>query len=55
MNSTPNTKDVLIARADEQLARAYEQIARADEEIVDREQDLSHAATVTLAAKWQAQ
>src|SRR5260370_23545070 len=23
-------------------------------EIVDREQDLSHAATVTLAAKWQA-
>jgi len=33
MNSTPNTKDVLIARADEQLARVYEQIARADEQI----------------------
>ena len=33
MNSTPNTKDVLIARADEQLARAYEQIARADEQL----------------------
>jgi uncharacterized protein (DUF3084 family) len=34
MNSTPNTKDALIARADEQLARAYEQIARADEQLV---------------------
>ena len=33
MNSTPNTKDVLIARADEQLARVYDQIARADEQI----------------------
>jgi hypothetical protein len=33
MNSTPNTKDGLIARADEQLARAYEQIARADEQL----------------------
>ena len=33
MNSTPNTKDVLIARADEQLARAYEKIARADEQL----------------------
>jgi ferric-dicitrate binding protein FerR (iron transport regulator) len=33
MNSTPNTKDVLIARADEQLAHAYEQIARADEQL----------------------
>ena len=28
MNSTPNTKDDLIARADEQIARAHEQIAR---------------------------
>ena len=34
MNSTPNTKDGLIARADEQLARAYEQIARADEQLM---------------------
>jgi hypothetical protein len=33
MNSTPNTKDGLISRADEQIARAYEQIARADEEL----------------------
>jgi hypothetical protein len=33
MNSTPNTRDDLISRADEQIARAYEQIARADEEI----------------------
>jgi hypothetical protein len=33
MNSTPNTKDDLIARADEQIARAYEQIARADEQL----------------------
>jgi hypothetical protein len=33
INSTPNTKDVLVARADEQLARAYEQIARADEQL----------------------
>jgi hypothetical protein len=33
MNSTPNTKDALFARADEQLARAYEQIARADKEL----------------------
>jgi hypothetical protein len=33
MNSTPDTKDVLMARADEQLARAYEQIARADEQL----------------------
>jgi len=33
MNSTPNTKDVLIARADEQLARVRERIASADEEI----------------------
>lgn len=33
MNSTPNSKDDLIARADEQIARAYEQIARADEQL----------------------
>ena len=33
MNSTPNTRDDLMSRADEQIARAYEQIARADEEI----------------------
>ena len=33
MNSTPNTKDVLIARADEELERVREQIASADEEI----------------------
>jgi DNA repair exonuclease SbcCD ATPase subunit len=33
MNSTPNTRDDLISRADEQIAHAYEQIARADEEI----------------------
>jgi hypothetical protein len=33
MNSTPNTKDVLIARADEQLARVRERIASADEDI----------------------
>src|ERR1700729_3838486 len=33
MNSTSNTKDDLISRADEQIARAYDQIARADEEL----------------------
>jgi hypothetical protein len=33
MNSTPNTKDVLIARADEQLAGVRERIASVDEEI----------------------
>jgi hypothetical protein len=33
MNSTPTTKDVLIANADEELARVREQIASADEEI----------------------
>ena len=33
MNSTPNTKDNLISRADDQIARAYDQIARADEEL----------------------
>jgi uncharacterized coiled-coil protein SlyX len=33
MNRTPNAKDALIARADEQLTRAYEQIARADEQL----------------------
>ena len=33
MNSTPNTKDVLIARADEQLAGVRERIASVDEDI----------------------
>jgi len=33
MNSTLNTKDVLIARADEHLARVRERIASVDEEI----------------------
>ena len=36
MSSTPDpkpTKDVLVARADEQLSHAYEQIARADEQL----------------------
>ena len=33
MNSTPTTKDVLIARADQELERVREQIASADEEI----------------------
>ncbi|HUO00105.1 MAG TPA: hypothetical protein VMU69_28200 [Bradyrhizobium sp.] len=36
MDSTPepkSTKDVLVARADEQLSHVYEQIARADEQL----------------------
>lgn len=41
MNSTPNTKDVLIARADEQLARFRERIASADEEIARVTEQLS--------------
>src|SRR6516225_3781822 len=40
-NSTPNTKDVLIARADEQLARVHERIASADEEIARVTKQLS--------------
>jgi hypothetical protein len=41
MNSTPNTKDVLMARADEQLARVRERIASADEEIARVTEKLS--------------
>ena len=41
MNSTPNTKDVLIARADEQLARVRERITSADEEIARVTEQLS--------------
>ena len=41
MNSTPNTKDVLIAHADEQLARVRERIANADEEIARVTEQLS--------------
>jgi hypothetical protein len=41
MNSTPNTKDVLIARADEQLARVRERITNADEEIARVTEQLS--------------
>jgi hypothetical protein len=44
MNSTPNpksTKDVLVARTDEQLARIREQIASADEEIARVTEQLS--------------
>ena len=33
MNSPPNTKDVLIARADQQLAGVRERIASVDEDI----------------------
>jgi DNA repair exonuclease SbcCD ATPase subunit len=58
MNSTPNTKDVLIARADEQLARVYEQIARADEQIArvseqfsKIERDAAHDPSVGSAAQ----
>jgi uncharacterized coiled-coil protein SlyX len=58
MNSTPNTKDDLIARADEQLARAYEQIARADEQIARLseqfskiEPDAAHDPSVGSAAQ----
>jgi hypothetical protein len=41
MNSTPNTKDVLIARADEQLAGFRERIASVDEEIARVTEQLS--------------
>src|ERR1700723_4279535 len=41
MNSTPNTKDNLISRADEQIARAYDQIARADEELARVSEQIS--------------
>jgi hypothetical protein len=58
MNSTPNTKDDLIARADEQIARAYEQIARADEQLAlmsDQsskiERDAVHDPSVGSAAQ----
>jgi hypothetical protein len=58
MNSTPNTKGDLIARADEQIERAYEQIARADEEIArvseqfsKIERDAAHDPSVGSAAQ----
>jgi len=58
MNSTPNTRDDLISRADEQIARAYEQIARADEEIArvseqfsKIERDAAHDPSVGSAAE----
>jgi hypothetical protein len=58
MNSTPNTRDDLISRADEQIARAYEQIARADEEIArvseefsKIERDAAHEPSVGSAAQ----
>src|ERR1700723_4225508 len=41
MNSTSNTKDDLISRADEQIARAYDQIARADEELARVSEQIS--------------
>ena len=41
MTSTPNTKDDLIARADEQIARTYEQIARADEQLARMSEQFS--------------
>jgi hypothetical protein len=41
MNSTPNTKDVLIAHADEQLARARERIASVREGIARVTEKLS--------------
>jgi hypothetical protein len=41
MNSTPNTKDDLISRADEHIASAYEQIARADEELARVSEQIS--------------
>ena len=41
MNSTPDTKNVLIAHADEQLARVRERIASADEEIARVTEQLS--------------
>jgi hypothetical protein len=43
MNSTPNTKDDLIARADEQIARTYEQIARTDEQLARVSEQFSKA------------
>ena len=58
MNSTPNTKDGLIARADEQLVRAYEQIARADEQLArvseqfsKIERDAAHETSVGSTAQ----
>jgi hypothetical protein len=41
MNSPPNTKDVLIARADEQLAGVRERIASVDKEIARVTEQLS--------------
>src|SRR5262249_5712405 len=41
MNSRSDTKDGLLARADEQLARFVEQIANADEEIAGVTEQLS--------------
>jgi hypothetical protein len=41
MNVTPNTRDDLIARADEQLAHVRERIASADEEIARVTEQLS--------------
>jgi len=41
MNSTPDTKDVLSARADEQLAHVRERIASADEQIARVTEQLS--------------
>jgi hypothetical protein len=58
MNSTPNTRDDLIARADEQIARAHEQIARADEQLARMseqfskiERDAVHDPSVGSAAR----
>jgi hypothetical protein len=49
MESTPNPtqtnpREVLVARADEELARAYEQIVRADEELARVDKQLSKLA-----------
>jgi hypothetical protein len=47
MNSTPNTKDDLIARADEQIASAYEKIAHIDEQLArmsGQSSKIEHAA-----------
>ena len=44
MDSTPDpksTKDVLVARADEQLSRVHEQIARADEQLAQVTEQLA--------------
>jgi hypothetical protein len=41
MNSPPNTRDVLIARADEQFAGVRERIASVDEEIARVTEQLS--------------